>query len=81
MTTSVNQVESAEWEIIGNPRLSDSAISALAELALDLVEADEANGGDQPTNRSKSMSDDKQSDVWTAEDAAADRDFWDEGQD
>ena len=43
MTTSANQIEAAEWEIIGSPRLSDSAISALAELALDLVEAEEAD--------------------------------------
>ena len=35
-----NAVEAAEWEIQGDTRLSDEAISALAELALDLVESD-----------------------------------------
>ena len=41
MTTSApNVVEAAEWTIEGPRRLSDAAIDALAELALDLVEAD-----------------------------------------
>ena len=41
-TQAPNQIESANWEIIGDPRLSDAAIDALAELALDLVEGEEA---------------------------------------
>ena len=43
---ATNQIEAAEWEIVGDSRLSDSAIDALAELALDLVETQEAAGGE-----------------------------------
>ena len=41
-----NAVEAADWEIQGNRRLSDGAIDALAELALDLVEAAERGDPD-----------------------------------
>lgn len=43
ITPAQNPVEAAEWEFIGNPRFSDAAIDALAELALDLVEAEDAD--------------------------------------
>ncbi|MCH8043837.1 MAG: hypothetical protein IID44_08965 [Planctomycetes bacterium] len=56
-TPATNQIEAAEWEIIGDFRLSDAAISALAELALDLVEAEEADGdGDGNTNQHRGNS-------------------------
>ena len=48
MTTTVETIESANWQIEGDPRMSDSAIHAVTLLFFDALDTEEreADGGE-----------------------------------